>query len=129
MIGEDGKPRSFVRKNQSATQFIVKELSEKATSTSGVVGWGYLVFEHNKHQVEEAKKLGESIGISEFRSKISHRFFYREDVKVVDDKTKQIVVIKPPTKEIKNKVQEVISEHGSKEAFLKETKVIECKLS
>lgn len=41
MIGEDGKPRSFVRKNQSATQFIVKELSEKATSTSGVVGYTF----------------------------------------------------------------------------------------
>lgn len=41
MIGEDGKPRSFVRKNQSATQFIMKELSEKATSTSGVVGYTF----------------------------------------------------------------------------------------
>ena len=113
------------RKNVSWS--VVENSMRTFCKAGGRARWDYLVFEHNKHQVEEAKKLGESIGISEFRSKISHRFFYREDVKVVDDKTKQIVVIKPPTKEIKNKVQEVISEHGSKEAFLKETKVIECK--
>lgn len=41
----------------------------------GKAHWEYLVFEHNEHQVEEAKKLAESLGFVNFREKVSRRFF------------------------------------------------------
>ena len=41
----------------------------------GNVEWRFIVFKHNEHQVEEAKKLSEEIGCSNFRSYSSNRQF------------------------------------------------------
>jgi MoaA/NifB/PqqE/SkfB family radical SAM enzyme len=41
----------------------------------GKAHWEYLVFEHNEHQVDEARKLSEELGFVSFREKVSRRFF------------------------------------------------------
>lgn len=41
----------------------------------GKAHWEYLVFEHNEHQVDEARKLAESLGFVSFREKVSRRFY------------------------------------------------------
>lgn len=36
--------------------------------------WDYLVFGHNEHQIEEAKKIAKEIGFREFSTKLTNRF-------------------------------------------------------
>lgn len=40
----------------------------------GKAYWEFLVFEHNEHQVEDAKKLSKEMGFVEFREKVTRRF-------------------------------------------------------
>jgi MoaA/NifB/PqqE/SkfB family radical SAM enzyme len=40
----------------------------------GKAHWDMLIFDHNKHQVDEAKQLAKTLGVSWFRSKVSKRF-------------------------------------------------------
>lgn len=41
----------------------------------GKAYWEFLVFEHNEHQVDTAKKLSEEMGFINFRKKVSRRFY------------------------------------------------------
>lgn len=45
-------------------------------ASGGLAHWDMLVFEHNQHQIEQAKKLAGDIGFSWFRAKVSKRFLY-----------------------------------------------------
>jgi hypothetical protein len=52
------------------------KIIENATSfieAGGKAHWEFLIFEHNEHQVEEAKRLSEQLGFTNFRTKISRR--------------------------------------------------------
>jgi sulfatase maturation enzyme AslB (radical SAM superfamily) len=44
------------------------------TGNGGTAIWEMLVFSHNEHQVEEARKLSDMIGVSSFRVKKADRF-------------------------------------------------------
>ncbi len=52
----------------------VMENAEAFLSTNARAHWDMLVFEHNKHQVEEAKQLATTMGFSWFRSKETDRW-------------------------------------------------------
>lgn len=41
----------------------------------GKAEWDYLIFEHNEHQVEEARALAEKVGFRKFIPKKTGRFF------------------------------------------------------
>ena len=41
----------------------------------GIAQWDYIVFKHNEHQVEEARKLSKELGFFEFQIKKTSRFF------------------------------------------------------
>lgn len=43
-------------------------------SAGGRARWEYLVFEHNQHQIEEAKQLATDLGFERFHEKVSRRF-------------------------------------------------------
>ena len=47
----------------------------------GVARWDYLVFEHNKHQVKEAKKLARNMGFKLFNEKKTKRFIDNKNYK------------------------------------------------
>jgi sulfatase maturation enzyme AslB (radical SAM superfamily) len=53
----------------------ILENAEAFISAGGQAHWEYLVFEHNEHQVEEARQLASSMGFVNFREKVSRRFF------------------------------------------------------
>ena len=56
---------------------------ENAKSFIGAGGrayWEYLVFEHNEHQVEEARQLASELGFIDFREKVSMRFAYMPNI-------------------------------------------------
>lgn len=42
-------------------------------ANGGSAHWDYLIFDHNKHQVEQAKELAQELGFSWFRTKVSKR--------------------------------------------------------
>jgi sulfatase maturation enzyme AslB (radical SAM superfamily) len=48
----------------------------------GVAQWDMLVFDHNKHQVEQAHNLAQQMGFRLFRSKVSTRFAAQPDTEV-----------------------------------------------
>jgi len=50
------------------------ENAQSYISAGGVAQWDMLVFDHNKHQVEEAKQLACNMGFRAFRTKVSNRF-------------------------------------------------------
>lgn len=50
------------------------ENTQSYISAGGVAQWDMLVFDHNKHQVEEAKQLACNMGFRAFRTKVSNRF-------------------------------------------------------
>lgn len=66
----------------------------------GKAKWDYLVFEHNEHQVELARKLSEELGFVEFRAKATNRYD-KDSVKGVQTywRGKEETVIKPPSQE------------------------------
>ena len=41
----------------------------------GIAQWDYIVFKHNEHQVDEARKLSEELGFATFQIKKTSRFF------------------------------------------------------
>jgi len=59
------------RKN---VEWSILEKNLKAFATAGGKGrWNFIVFQHNEHQVDDAKKMAESLGI-DFRVKITQKF-------------------------------------------------------
>lgn len=44
-------------------------------SNGGIAIWDFIVFKHNQHQIEEAKKLSEKLGFKKFVIKKTGRFF------------------------------------------------------
>jgi len=62
---------------------VFKKIIENSSAfiaAGGRANWDFLVFEHNEHQVEDARKLAKELGFVRFRTKVSNRFF-RFDIK------------------------------------------------
>lgn len=49
--------------------------SQAFIKAGGNAHWHFLVFEHNEHQVEEARALSQDLGFRNFTPKVSNRFF------------------------------------------------------
>lgn len=67
-------------------------------SAGGNATWQYIIFNHNQHQVEEAKKLATEIGFNQFLEKPTHRFFV-DDLAGITRYGSNGVVLQPPVKE------------------------------
>ena len=58
---------------------VWKKIIENASAyidAGGTAHWDMLVYEHNEHQVEQAKQLAYDLGFSWFRAKVSKRFVH-----------------------------------------------------
>ncbi len=78
---------------QSARTFI---------AAGGNAHWEFLVFKHNQHQVEEARKLSIEMGFKDFFIKKTSRFFnyttgLNEPYPIYDENSKTIGFIEAPT--------------------------------
>ena len=85
------------------TQF--ERILENATAAirSGAnVAWVFLVFEHNEHQVEEAREMARTMGFRRFTSKYTKRFLrsqrmeVEKDFPVINAASKEIYKLHPP---------------------------------
>ena len=94
----------------------------------GKAEWDYLIFEHNEHQVEEARALSEKVGFRKFLPKKTGRFFStmkhtkKESHQAVNRKgEKQQLLSKPKEVKYQNKAIEKIEllkeRHGSLEKY------------
>lgn len=81
----------------------------------GTAVWDYIIFGHNEHQIEEARKLSEELGFKEFITKKTGRI------------TEGTGLTRPKLKENINKSIEkenrLIEIYGSKENYFNKTKV------
>jgi hypothetical protein len=83
---------------------IWEKIMENAGSfidAGGIAHWEYIVFEHNEHQVEDARRLSEQMGFQKFQIKTSSRFFSsvsgstKSYIKTVDRNGSEIVIREP----------------------------------
>ena len=70
---------SIYRVNSNFNKVI--ENAKAFIDNGGIARWDYLVFEHNYHQVEEAKQLAKNIGFKIFNEKKTKRFIDNENYK------------------------------------------------
>jgi len=70
---------SIYRVNSDFNKVI--ENAKAFINNGGIARWDYLVFEHNHHQVEEAKQLAKDIGFKIFNEKKTKRFIDNENYK------------------------------------------------
>lgn len=92
----------------------VMDSAESFIRAGGNATWSFLVFRHNEHQVNEAKRISEIMGFKKFVAKKSARF--------TSSRAKNNLDLLPPRNpdyqnENINLLQEIIETHGTVESF------------
>jgi len=146
IIGDRGKvvfsidgltdTNSIYRVNSNFDKII--ENAKTFISANGKARWDFLVFSHNEHQVEEAKKLAQDLGFIEFNVKKTNRFVNEKNyqgwvkTKLVDTvKTKKSEYsIQAPTQKYQAasslQFDQIVKEFGSWNNYIDKTS-INCK--
>lgn len=115
---------------------IIKNASSFIENGGNAV-WEFIIFEHNEHQVDEARKFAHELGFKKFQPKKTGRFFSNTQLKgknaqEVYDKNGnfEYYIYKPSSNDKKNESlkseNNLISKYGSMENYLDNTK-ISCK--
>ncbi|MCB0366128.1 MAG: hypothetical protein KDD68_12105 [Bdellovibrionales bacterium] len=107
----------------SATAFI---------AAGGIARWDFIVFEHNQHQVEEARALAKKLGFKQFRVRKTARFNYSplgpDEWPVYSREGELEYTLNPPTDEVYlnkevNKFEELIRQYGSPDGYFEAAKI------
>lgn len=112
----------------------VERSMDAFNSAGGKSVWMFLVFNHNEHQVEEARRYSQLIGCSQFVVKKSARFFStkkldkRQEINALDRKGNVANVMQKPTNPIylnkeTEKFDDIVEKFGSMESFLKQADI------
>lgn len=99
--------------------------------------WEFIIFKHNEHQIDEARKIAEQLGFSSFKAKKTGRFFSStklegKDVQEVHNKKGEVThYLEKPTakKNLNNSLlmeEELKKEFGSMENYVDQA-AIQCK--
>jgi len=78
-----GKTHELYRRNTSYDKII--ENAKAFIDAGGTASWQFIVFKHNEHQLNEAKKLSEEMGFKEIKIMYSDRFDTNNKWKVYDN--------------------------------------------
>ena len=117
----------------------IMESAKSYISGGGKAIWDYIVFRHNEHQVEEARKLAEDMAFDQFVVKKTGRFFsdQKKQVKTsqpVLNKEGKVEYLLEPPKSVQyqnqslQKEEQLSKEYGSIYNYLNQTKV-QCRVS
>jgi MoaA/NifB/PqqE/SkfB family radical SAM enzyme len=82
-----GKTHELYRRNTSYDKII--ENAKAFIDAGGTASWQFIVFRHNEHQINQAKKLSEEIGFKEIEIMYSDRFDTNNKWKVYDNNVYQ----------------------------------------
>ena len=105
--------------------------------SNGRARWDFLIFEHNEHQVEEARAMAERKGFERFQTKKSARFVTtkldkKEEHQAKNRKEKETQTLKKPSEKNQNeatkKIDSLVEKHGSMDNYLDKCK-INCKVA
>jgi len=86
----------------------VIENAQAFIDAGGNSRWDYLIFDHNYHQVEEAKKLAKNMGFKSFNEKKTSRFIHNKHYS---------------TNSGNGKFGSVIEKYGTWEKYINKTKI------
>jgi len=78
-----GKEHEYYRRNTSYDKII--ENAKSFIDNGGTALWQFIVFRHNEHQIEEAKKLSNELGFKKIQFIYSDRFDTSNKWKVYDN--------------------------------------------
>ena len=78
-----GKTHELYRRNTSYDKIIKN--AKAFIDAGGTARWQFIVFKHNEHQLNEAKKLSEEMGFKEIKIMYSDRFDTNNKWKVYDN--------------------------------------------
>ena len=115
----------------------VERAMDAFIDSGGRARWDYLIFEHNEHQVEEARRLSEQKGFERFQTKKSARFVTtkldkKEEHQAKNRKDVETQKLKKPSEKNQNtatkKIDSLIEKHGSMDNYLDKCK-INCKVA
>lgn len=126
-FGIDGMSDTHKIYRQGAVWSLIIRNAKAFIDAGGYAIWDYLVFGHNEHQIEEARRLSKSLGFKEFIVKKTGRFF--SNVKL-EGKEKHNGIEKPSPENINKSLKKedsIKEKYGSMENYLNQTK-IECKV-
>jgi MoaA/NifB/PqqE/SkfB family radical SAM enzyme len=127
-FGIDGLSDTHKIYRQNSIWSLIIRNAKAYIDAGGYAIWDYLVFGHNDHQIEKARKLSEELGFKEFIVKKTGRFFSNTKLKGKDEHKG---LTKPESEKHINKSlkkeREIIKKHGSMKEYLDQTK-INCKV-
>lgn len=81
---------SFYRRNTNFNK-VLENAKTYIANTTAKSNWQFVVFNHNKHQIDDAKKLAKEIGFTNFRSRYSSWFPPSGEVVFYDNGIKNII--------------------------------------
>lgn len=127
-FGIDGLSDTHKIYRQDAIWELIIRNAKAFINAGGYAIWDYLVFGHNEHQIEEARKLSQKLGFKEFVVKKTGRFFSNLKLK---GKEEHEGLYKPKEEQNINKSlkkeSKIIKKYGSMEKYLDQVK-INCKV-
>lgn len=103
----------------------------------GKARWDYLIFDHNQHQVDQARKLSEEIGFESFVAKKTGRFITanskkKEKHQAVNRKGQQTTELKKPDAKYQNKelskYDMLVDKYGSMDKYYDQAPIV-CKVA
>ena len=105
---------AIYRQNTSWEKIMTN--AESFIAAGGIAHWEFLIFKHNEHQVEEARKLSKSMGFKMFYAKKTSRFYNHKTGKnepypIMNKNDEIIGYLEPPT-QAKNINAVSLSEQG-----------------
>ena len=121
---------------QNVKWSIVENSMKSFIAAGGRGRWDFLIFEHNQHQVEEAKRLSEELGFEKFVAKKTGRFVTatsqkKENHQAVNRKGMNTVLIQKPKEEYQNialkKYDTVVDKYGTIDDYYDKAEII-CKV-
>ena len=121
---------------QNVKWSTVRRSMDAFIGAGGRARWDFLIFEHNEHQVDEAKRLSQELGFENFISKKTGRFVTtktdpKDKHQAVNKKGEETKELKKPSEKYQNpalKKQDSITEHyGSMDNYYDQVPV-KCKV-
>jgi len=115
---------------------IVERSMKSFINAGGRARWDFLIFEHNQHQVDQARELANSLKFEKFTAKKTGRFLKanteaKEIHPVFNKKGIKVIEIKKPIEQYQNQAlktqNSLIEKHGTMDNYY-DSAVIDCKV-
>jgi MoaA/NifB/PqqE/SkfB family radical SAM enzyme len=102
----------------------LKENVESFIGAGGNACWDYLIFDHNRHQLAEAKDLADEMGFKEINFKNTSRFINLNDFnQILELETKNYNIISSWENKNTDKYEQIIDKFGNFNAYVDQTSI------